>query len=362
MTNFKEVKISEICDIEKWKSMYTKTFINENKGCFPVFSSQTINNWKIGEINTYDFNKKCITWTTDGIYAGTVFIRENISFSMTTHCWALFIKNKFNDWVYLKYLFNFLNINLRRFAIWDTNKRVTAWIIKNILIKIPIDKDWKFDLEKQKVIAKKYERIEEIKNKIKLIKEDFEEKVVKFEFKWKSKKVSIKEIFELGRWKSIYTREYWNNNKWDFPVYSAWKEKLTSINTFDFEWEYLTWATNWFAWYLKRLNWKFSLNADRWIFLPKTNFIDINFINYYIAIDLRNLTKWRIWDKWKNEFTKLSPKKIEDNIFINIPIDKNWNFDLEKQKEIAEKYEKIEKIKNNLILELEYLEKVKVEI
>lgn len=40
----------------------------------------------------------------------------------------------------------------------------------------------------------------------------------------------------------------------------------------------------------------------------------------------------------------------------------NGEFDLEKQKEIASRYEKIEKIQQTLIEELEYLEKVKVEI
>ena len=54
--------------------------------------------------------------------------------------------------------------------------------------------------------------------------------------------------------------------------------------------------------------------------------------------------------------------KFEKNLLLKIPVKDNWKFDLEKQIEIAKKYEKIEKIKNNLIEELEYLEKVKVEI
>ncbi len=176
------------------------------------------------------------------------------------------------------------------------------------------------------------------------------------------KEIKISEIFTLKRWKSIYTKQYWNKNKWDYPVYSAWQEKLTSINTYDFNWEFLTWATNWFAWYLKKLNWKFSLNADRGIFIKTNDLINIDFINFSIEYSLRALTKWRIWDRSKNEFTKLSPQKIKDHIFVKIPIDKNWEFDLEKQKEIAKKYDKIEKIKNRLKIMKEDIEENEISL
>lgn len=362
MTNFKKVKISEIFDIYWEQSNLTKTFIEKNRGAFPVYSWETKNSNAYWYLDSYKFEKKLLLWTTYWD-AWSLKIVE-WKFNIWRNASWLWIKDKFIENIYLDYIKSIAEIYFKIKAQWDkwTLRKLSQTRVKNIKIKIPINKYWEFDLEKQKEIAEKYKKIEKIKNKIKLIKEDLEEKVIKFEFGWKSKKVSIKDIFELWRGKSIYTREYWNNNKWEFPVYSAWKEKLTSINTFDFDWEYLTWATNWFAGYLKRLNWKFSLNADRWIFLPKTKEINIDFINYSLAIDLRNLTKWRMWDKWKNEFTKLSPKKIEDNIFIEIPIKNNWKFDLEKQKEVAKKYEKIEKIKTNLIEELEYLEKIKIDI
>lgn len=165
MYNFKEVKISEIFDVKKWKSIYTNTYISKNIGIFPVFSSQTTNDWEIWKIQKYDYNTSCITWTTDWIHAWTVFLRKNLKFSMTTHCWALILKSNYEkinlDYIYY-FLKNFLKIN----AIWTDNKRITNWIIKNISIKIPIDKNWKFDLEKQKEISSKYEKIYKIKQKL----------------------------------------------------------------------------------------------------------------------------------------------------------------------------------------------------
>ena len=52
-----------------------QTELNE-KGAYPVFSSQTKNDGCLGYIDTYDFNISQITWTTDGANAGTVFLRE----------------------------------------------------------------------------------------------------------------------------------------------------------------------------------------------------------------------------------------------------------------------------------------------
>lgn len=48
----------------------------KEEGVYPVFSSQTKNNGCLGYIDSYDFDVKQITWTTDGANAGTVFYRE----------------------------------------------------------------------------------------------------------------------------------------------------------------------------------------------------------------------------------------------------------------------------------------------
>lgn len=47
----------------------------DDNGMYPVFSSQTQNEGCLGYINTYDFDMTQLTWTTDGVNAGTVFLR-----------------------------------------------------------------------------------------------------------------------------------------------------------------------------------------------------------------------------------------------------------------------------------------------
>ena len=43
-------------------------------GVYPVYSSQTKDEGCLGHINTFDFEGEYITWTTDGVNAGTVFL------------------------------------------------------------------------------------------------------------------------------------------------------------------------------------------------------------------------------------------------------------------------------------------------
>lgn len=74
---------------------------------YPVYSSQTKNNGCLGYISTYDFDKSQLTWTTDGVNAGTVFLREG-KHNCTNVCGTLVPKNDTNDLRYLKYALEYI--------------------------------------------------------------------------------------------------------------------------------------------------------------------------------------------------------------------------------------------------------------
>lgn len=65
---FATVKIGKIFDIVKGKSKYTKSYMNKHKGKYPVYSSQTSDEGVIASIDSYDYDCKCLTWTSDGTY------------------------------------------------------------------------------------------------------------------------------------------------------------------------------------------------------------------------------------------------------------------------------------------------------
>jgi len=73
--------LGQICELRRGRVM-SKGYLAENVGSFPVYSSQTANDGKIGEISTYDFDGEFVNWTTDGANAGTVFYRTG-KFSIT---------------------------------------------------------------------------------------------------------------------------------------------------------------------------------------------------------------------------------------------------------------------------------------
>ncbi len=162
-----ELSIDEIFTIEKGKAEYTKEYMNKNKGEYPVYSSQTIEMGIIANINSFDYDQECLTWTTDGTYVGTVFVR-NGKFSMTTHCGGLFLKPEHRGKISLEYLYSILNNTLPLYKEGEgSNKRLGAKRIAEIKIKIPITTTGEFDLQKQKELAEKYRKVEEVKKNIK---------------------------------------------------------------------------------------------------------------------------------------------------------------------------------------------------
>lgn len=159
---FKEFKIEELFEIKKGNAKYTRKYIINNSGEFPVFSSQTINDGIIGYINTYDFDTECLTWTTDGVYAGTIFYR-NCKFNMSTHCGALILKKEYTHLIDLNYIYFYLKGNLKNYTVGDINKRLTVDLIKPVILEIPVNDRGEISLEKQKNIAKKYHLLRLIK-------------------------------------------------------------------------------------------------------------------------------------------------------------------------------------------------------
>lgn len=106
----------------------------DDDGKYPVYSSQTKNEGCMGHINTYDFDIDQLTWTTDGVYAGTVFIRHG-KHNCTNVCGTLQPNEKNdNDLQYLKYA-------LECIATYHRRKDINGGKIMNnemARIKIPI--------------------------------------------------------------------------------------------------------------------------------------------------------------------------------------------------------------------------------
>ncbi|WP_406618283.1 restriction endonuclease subunit S [Mycoplasmopsis lipophila] len=149
--------MKDVCTISRGKA-YTKSYIKEHKGEYPLYSSQTLNNGELGKINTYDYDGEYVTWTTDGIYAGTTFYRKG-KFSITTHCGILNSNN--SNLLLNKFLYFLLSTN--RIKNIDKNQTIpmfTTTLMEQIEIPIP-------SLEVQQKIVNILDKLENYSKDIK---------------------------------------------------------------------------------------------------------------------------------------------------------------------------------------------------
>lgn len=101
--NWKKVYLKTYYDFEKGKNaaLYTKEFIDQNNGEYPVYSGQTENNGIMGEINTFDYNlEECLFTTTVGAKVMTPRILKG-KFSLSQNCLIMKRKKTINN----KYIF-----------------------------------------------------------------------------------------------------------------------------------------------------------------------------------------------------------------------------------------------------------------
>ena len=100
---------------------------------YPVYSSQTSNQGVLGYSDTFDFNGKYLTWTTDGANAGKVFYR-NGKFRCTNVCGVLYEDNiRFTNELFAE----LLNYETPKHVSYVGNPKLMNNTMANIKIKIP---------------------------------------------------------------------------------------------------------------------------------------------------------------------------------------------------------------------------------
>jgi restriction endonuclease S subunit len=107
--------------------------IKDNSGKYPVYSSQTEDEGAMGYIDTYDFEGKYITWTTDGANAGTVFLREG-KFNCTNVCGTLNSLYPHNKEEFFSYA---LDAITNQFVRHDINPKLMNNVMSRIEVQVP---------------------------------------------------------------------------------------------------------------------------------------------------------------------------------------------------------------------------------
>lgn len=152
------IRVADICEIGRGR-VINKKEIEENFGEFPVFSSQTSNDGIFGFLNTYDFEGEYVTWTTDGIYAGSVFYR-NGKFNCTNVCGTL--KSK-SEKINMQFLSLFLPLYTPDYVVKVANPKLMNNVMAGIQIPLPtIDIQQKIVSEIEVLEAKEKKAKEEV--------------------------------------------------------------------------------------------------------------------------------------------------------------------------------------------------------
>jgi type I restriction enzyme S subunit len=90
--NWDKLQVKRLFNVGRGRVISQEELLDD--GLYPVFSSQTKNSGCLGYINTYDFDCKQITWTTDG-NAGAIFLREG-KHNCTNVCGTLQLKGNYS--------------------------------------------------------------------------------------------------------------------------------------------------------------------------------------------------------------------------------------------------------------------------
>lgn len=345
---YKEEKLSKLFECKSGNQKYTKGYCNAHSGKYEVYTGSTLQ--KFASLNTYDYDEPNLSFTTDGEYAGTLKVLRG-KYNVGGHRKILVRKNENLDLDYFSIVLQtkfYEKVKKGDVPSVNWNKQLS-----NIIIKVPVTENGQYDIEKQREIALKYQEIEkqkqillnkiEILNKIKISISNDLLNISNLEFN---------KMFKLKRGK-IISKSFIQSNKGKYPVYSTQKDIFGYISSYINDGDYLLWNTDGLAGYIKIAKGRFSYTNIVGIMIP-TNYYDmenisLEYLKHYLEPVFRKNRKGRMGINGKNEYTKINSAMIKKlNITIPVPIKEDGTFDIEKQKEIAQKIATVESIKQDL--------------
>lgn len=355
-------RIAEICVYARKDSSLNAKKINSISGLYPVYSASI--GICIGHINYYLNESPCIVIPTAGNgSAGRPYIVKDKEYSIATNAVGIIPKDNID----IGYLYSQIKNTIEGLVKGLSFKSINKSMIDDIVISIPIKKDGTFDIEEQQRLAGIYSEIENQKQKLLNKVSEIQELLVQIDKEEgvNYKDVPLNKLVEHNNGSASYTKTWCQNHRGKYALFSANNfEPIDFIDSYDYDGEYLTYSKNGCAGYITIINEKFSVNGDRCVITINDeykNMLDILYLKYYLEPLFRKNKKGRLGIYGKNEFTKLNSNMIKElDIQIPIPLDKDGQFDLEKQKEIADKYKQIDEIKQGLIDQIDYLTSINV--
>lgn len=372
MPKIVERRLEEIIDFDLSKtngSTFTKTFIDLNKGDVPVYGASLLEDevsygFVADNLEDVKYFDNCLTWNIDGSTA--IFYRKG-HFSLSEKVIPLIPFKEISALIDLEYL-RFAIVFSPGFNSFDFSRKAGKGKLKNLTIMIPVNDDEEiYDLEEQQRLSGIYSEIENQKQKLLSRVYDIQELLIHID---KDEGVDyvdvpLNKMVTHHNGNASYTKTWCQNHKGEYPIYSANNvEPIALVDSFDYDGEYLTYSKNGCAGYITIIGNRFSTNGDRCVISINEEYADkvnLLYLKYYLEPIFRKSKKGRLGAFGKNEFTKLNSSMIKSlNILVPIPLATDGSYDLDKQREIADRYKQIDEIKKGLIDKIVQLTSINV--
>lgn len=354
-------RLFELFRPENGNPKYTKAFCRERPGKYIVYTGTTIGTF--AKVDFADYVTPNLTFATDGEKAGTMEYIEDPGYCIGGHRTVLKPLSENIDPLYFKFALQPLFYkNVKRGDIPSLHFSR----IKNLEVDVPVLSNGEYDLENQKELARRYRDIEARKRSLLSKAEKLKRTKIRAGGDEAQKYVGIKlnDLFRLSRGK-IISKPYMMEHRGKYPVFSTQKGIYGYIDTYMYDGQFLLWNTDGLAGFIKKTDGKFSFTNIVGIMMPTGNIdmrnISLDYLKSYLEPVFREHRKGRTGLNGKNEYTKLNSAMIRRlDIEIPVPVKPDGSFDLEKQVEIARKYEAIEKMKKAVCSRINELVRIAV--
>lgn len=327
------------------------------KATIPAYSANVLVPFGYVEnSNIISFKNPYILWGIDGNFDLSYKASGEV-FASTDHCGTIEVLDKNIDPEYL-----LLALNLKKYEYgFDRGLRSNLVNVKRVELSIPIDKKGDFDLSEQKKIIERNRNIILIQTKLQTLEKEILNTNISFDEEFEGKEIKINNIIDFPETNSKITKAFCIKNEGDIPVYASSKSEFSTLGHIADDLRGVKYYNNCLSWnrngsvgYVFIRNHKFATNEDHRAMIIKKEFkdiLDMQYLKYEIQRAL-----------FLNGFSfldKCGVSKIQ-NVTIKIPINAMNEFDLGRQREIAQGYEKVEKIKKDLTEKFNLLSSYKI--
>lgn len=376
----KAVPVSECFEYLSGNTGLSVRIIHKSKGnedC-TVLSSSLLNSTSLGYIDSNTIlpngkklklfkNKEGIVVSRNG-YAGTMSYLKPGLYTLTDHAYILYLKDNCKYDIDLNWFILANQYEIQEAFLTTKSGNQTFSItecFKKFRFDIPTIEFQKEISENYSIIAKEKEILVQQREKI----ERFQLEEIKG---YAITKVPLFELFKPHQGNAIFTKKNIHTKGWNgkIPVISSNTDNNGILDYIDRKYvkdkDYVT---------VPCLTWSVDGNAGK-LFARNIEENTMGFVanNHcgilYPIVDTKNLyfpyliycLQPEFFKKTKNSANKKLGNNQMTDIMVNIPIDKEGNFDLIAQMEIAKKYETINRLKLNIIKKLDELIDIHISI